>query len=193
MAQSSGRHQGLRSPPPWAVHQAHRGQAVPVGTHTIFLGGTHYLEEEDLRQADVLIPLTETALNFGSSYNIIGTADGIAGMPPLELGRPYQILAAPLKDFGGVPENWASFLREQVVPLLACGQKVLAFCIGSHGRTGTLLASLIAILEPEVLDPIAAARERHCAKAVETLAQARAVFALRGQELPACWQGKFHC
>jgi len=175
-----------------AQHKDHRGEAVQVGPFTIMLGGTMYLQPEDLREADVLIPLTETGLTFGQVYQVTGPAS-LPKMPKLEKGREYCILAAPLVDFGSVPTNWEGFLREDVIPLLAEGKKVLAFCAGSHGRTGTLLASLIALLEPDTADPIAAARQRHCKAAVETEAQARAVFALRAEELPEHYHRRLHC
>ena len=175
-----------------APHKDHRGEAVQVGPFSIMLGGTMYLRAEDLREADVLVPLTETGLAFGQVYQLTGPTN-IPKLPPFEKGRQYYILAAPLVDFGSVPSNWEGFLREDVIPLLREGKKVLAFCAGSHGRTGTLLASLIALLEPDTADPIAAARQRHCRSAVETEAQARAIFALRGEELPEHYRGRFHC
>jgi hypothetical protein len=78
-----------------------------------------------------------------------------------------------------------------VIPLLAESKKLLGFCMASQGRTGTWLASLVAILEPDTADPIAAIRQRHCQHAVETLAQAKAIFALRGEELPAKYRRQF--
>ncbi len=91
-----------------------------------------------------------------------------------------------LRDFGGVPTNWRELLEERIIPRLEDGDDLLAFCAGSHGRTGTFLASLIALLETpeETPDPIAAVRERHCHEAVETKLQAEAIFALRGQAVP---------
>lgn len=150
----------------------HRGGAVRIGPFTVLAGGALYLQPADLRGADVLIPLTER-------------------MPVGEFGRAYVVLAAPLQDFGGVPEGWGDFLREQVIPLLMEGKKLLAFCGASHGRTGVFLASLIALLEPETADPIEAVRQRHCREAVETLAQAKAVFALRGKPVPSQYETEF--
>ncbi len=151
----------------------HRGGKVRVGKYTILAGGTQYLRSADFGKADLLIPLTQ--------WNTVW-----------EFGRRYQVLAAPMKDFGGVPEYWAEFI-DHVVGELKQGTKVLAFCVGSHGRTGTFIASLIAVLETadETPDPIAAARERHCTKAVETKAQAESIFALRGQQLPRQYIDEF--
>lgn len=150
---------------------AHHGEPVRVGPYEVLAGGTQYLETADLEKADILIPLVTT-------------------IPYQFAGKCFTVMAIPMVDFGGVPNGpfgWKKLLRERVIPLLASGKQVLAFCAGSHGRTGCFLASLIALLESrkETPDPIAAVRKRHCTSAVETLAQAKAVFAMRGQELPA--------
>lgn len=165
---------------------SHRGQQeVKVGPYTILLGGTMHFEAGDADKADVLLPLTETGLEFGSSHQIVGSDDLPAQllrrMPPLTAGKTYYVLAGTTPDFQPPPAGWGDLLRLQVIPLLAAGKRVMGFCAGSHGRTGTLLASLIAILEPEVEDPIAEARARHCSHAVETREQAEAVMALRGK------------
>ncbi|MES2007005.1 MAG: hypothetical protein V4436_02775 [Patescibacteria group bacterium] len=152
---------------------SHRGEEVRVGDYTIMAGGTTYLRPEDLRKADLLIPLTTNSI-------------------PYEFGKRYQVLAMPLVDYGGVPDYWKEWL-EVVIDELKQGKKILAFCEGSHGRTGTFIASLIALLESEkeTPDPIAAARERHCEKAVETRAQAEAVFALRERQLSSLYEREF--
>lgn len=156
------------------VHAGHCGEKVRVGPYIIGAGGTRSLKPEHLDDADLLIPL----------------AGGEA--LPLRFGRRYAILAAPLPDYGGVPVGWSEFVT-QVVKELSAGLRIIAFCHGSHGRTGCLLASLIAVLETveETPDPIAAVRERHCPLAVETLAQAAAAFALRGQPVPERYINEF--
>jgi hypothetical protein len=157
---------------------------VPVGPYTVLAGGTRYLESSDLDKAEVLIPLTGCQeLNFGQLYELTAEQQpsGITAFAP---GKSYQVLVGKLPDFGGVPDNWEAFLRQQVIPLLASGATVMGFCFASQGRTGTFLASLIAILEPETDDPIAAVRQRHCEHAVETAAQAAAIFAIKGMPMP---------
>ena len=91
---------------------------------------------------------------------------------------------APLPDFGGVTCDWQDIVYELAAEI-DFGTIVLCGCTGGHGRTGTLLASLIAVMEPEIPDPIAAVRKRYCGSAVETIAQGQAIFDLRGEELPA--------
>lgn len=143
---------------------SHRGEEVRVGPYSIMAGGTRYLQPQDLAHADVIVPLENRI--------------------PAAVGQVVSVLACPWQDYGPPPAGFEQFLHQQVIPLLQSGKKLLVYCIGSHGRTGSFLASLIAILEPETADPIAAVRERHCHRAVETLAQARAIFALRGEALP---------
>lgn len=141
---------------------------VKVGAFTLFPGGLQYLRPGDFDNADIIVPLHH---------------DGYSEL--FTFGRKYDVLCAHLPDFGGVTENWKEFLTGTVIPLLEEGKKLLPFCIGSKGRTGTFIASLIALLEPETEDPIAAVRERHCPHAVETIAQGTAIYALRGLPLPA--------
>lgn len=150
---------------------SHRGEPVNVGPYQILAGGTRYLQPEDLDRADIVIPLGE----------------GI----PARLGQRVQVLACPWGDMQPPPAGFEQLIRMQVIPELAAGKKILVYCIGSHGRTGTFLASLISVLEPETKDPIAAVRNRHCYKAVESREQAEFVFRLRGAELPEKYQREF--
>jgi hypothetical protein len=167
------------------MHAPHRGIEVAVGAFRIRLGGTEYLTREDL-SAHVLIALTD-CLEFGREF-VMTQGDAaeltqLGLMPPLPQDRACRILSGRMKDLAGVPKGWATFLADKVIPLLE-STSVLAFCRAGHGRTGTLLASLVALLEPDTEDPIASARTRYCCHAVETLGQAEAVFALRGQDVP---------
>lgn len=152
---------------------SHHGEVVRCGDYYVLAGGTQYLQPEDLERADVVIPLENRV--------------------PARLGQSVVVLGCPWKDFAPPPDGFEQFLRESVIPLLAEGRRLLVYCIGSHGRTGTFVASLIALVESpeETPDPIQAVRERHCRKAVETLEQAESVFSLRGQELPEKYRREF--
>jgi len=136
----------------------------------------------------VLVPLTGCPeLTFGRRYRLDSSSQP-AGLPPFKEGRQYDILCGKMHDLGGVPDGWEPFLREQVLSLLIEGHSILAFCFAGQGRTGTFLASLVAILEPDVPDPIEAIRHRYSGHAVETRAQAQAIFAIKGMGLPKRWQ-----
>ena len=144
-----------------------------MGPYVVLAGGTQFLLPHHFRNANLLVPLTTWA-------------------GPLEFGVRYEILAGCLVDYGGVPDYWSEFLGA-VIEELKRDRKILAFCAGSHGRTGCFLGSLIALIESdeETPDPIAAVRKRHCEHAVETLAQAEAIFALRGRTVPIKYQTEF--
>lgn len=151
-------------------HQNHLGQMVRIGEWGVYLGGAMYRPKIDLSQYDLAISFLELDSRFLRTVGSMGTSVTI---------RRY-----PIPDFGGVPNDWPEFIKETIEELRS-GKKVLGFCLGGHGRTGTFLASLIALLEPSVFDPIAEARSRYCEKAVETKAQMEAVFTLKGQLLPS--------
>ncbi len=59
-----------------------------------------------------------------------------------------------------------SWLAEQITE----GKKVHVGCIGGHGRTGTVLAALVAHMTDEE-DPIAYVRQHYCKKGVEAKSQ----------------------
>lgn len=153
----------------------HNGMTpVKVGKYTIYLGAETYLSVEALEKADVLIPLN--------------------GELPSKLpfAKGYKILSARLADYGGVPstELWDTLLTS-VIRELRAGKRVLAWCAGSHGRTGTLLASLIAKLEPSKKDPIREARKRHCNHCVESEKQVIAVYNVLGKPVPVKYKNEF--
>ncbi len=146
---------------------SHMGDvAVRVGEYQLYPSGAMYLTESDFARYPnrLLVPLARTTLRLNESH----------------------VIWSILPDFGGVPDTWEEFLRGEIIPLLGAGSELMPFCMASHGRTGTFLASLVALLESEqeTPDPIAAVRERHCPRAVESVLQAEAIFALRGQEAP---------
>jgi hypothetical protein len=151
----------------------HIGGEVPVGPYLIRAGGTRYLKSDDLTGIDTVVNLTNSSMPFGFRAR-------------------YRVLALPLRDYGGVPPDWREGVMD-VIRLLRQKQRVLAFCEGGHGRTGTLLASLVALLEDPVRvpDPIAEVRRRYCELAVETEEQAEAVFALRDARLPDAYRQEF--
>lgn len=80
--------------------------------------------------------------------------------------------AFPITDMS-VPENRGDFRRmiEWLAGQLADGKRVHVGCFGGHGRTGLLLAALVAVVMPDEKDPIGWVRERHCEKAVESQRQ----------------------
>lgn len=151
---------------------SHRGNSpVKVGDYSVMAGGEAYMREEDYQKTDVLITL-------GNHF-----------ATPKDLKA--QLIPVPWEDLRPPPEDLVDTIKTKVVPLLESGKKVMVCCTGSHGRTGTFLAYMINLLEPNVQDPIDEVRRRHCQKAVETLGQASAIFALRGEPLPDQYSQEF--
>lgn len=146
-------------------HQDHRGELIRVGPYEIGAAGTFYAVRKDFKRADLLIPLIDP-------------------IPRGLMPRKPRKLPMPMEDVGGMPYGWRNFLEEAVVPELDKGTRIIAFCKGGHGRTGAFLASPVALLEPEVVDPVLAIRESYCQSAIESTAQVIGVFALRGEALP---------
>ncbi len=74
---------------------------------------------------------------------------------------------------GDSPDLMASFWRTLPDVCLANGwDNLTVYCLGSHGRTGTALASLaIANLNMNAVDAIAFVRKNHCLSAVESYRQ----------------------
>ena len=144
-----------------------------------------------------LLPPDDSGYGFDNIGDVLSVSPGLmerymlaAGQEPHKLlsfrpDRQYDVLCARLVDYGGVPPGWEMFLRTKVVSLLQEGKNILAFCYAGQGRTGTFLASLVAILEPDCPDPIEEVRHRYSEHAVETVAQARAIFAIAGRPMPA--------
>jgi protein-tyrosine phosphatase len=137
----------------------HRGLVpIRVGPYEVYAGGMLYSMEYE--NFDVLVPLDRQFRYDGER----------------------TVLPAIIPDYHPPGPEIAGFLRDQLIPELEAGKRVVVFCLGSHGRTGTVIAGLIALLEPET-DPITAVRERHCGKAVETREQAQWVRDLHVREL----------
>lgn len=71
------------------------------------------------------------------------------------------------------PDNPAEFkqLIEWLAARIESGDKVHIGCIGGHGRTGTVLAALVAVMQSDEPDPVEYVRSNYCKKAVESQVQ----------------------
>lgn len=122
---------------------------------------------------------TEYAIHGGSctcfvstDYDVIVGLDH--GMQSISMDFPWEpgtSFLYPIKDCHP-PSNVKTFtkligwLAERVL----AGDKVFVGCIGGHGRTGTVLAALMAHLNVTD-DPISYVRDNYCHKAVEVSTQ----------------------
>ncbi len=73
---------------------------------------------------------------------------------------------------GVIPSERLRAVVAEIAQNMDEGRGVEIGCIGGHGRTGTLLAALIARIERRnASEAILAARDRYCVQAIETTAQ----------------------
>jgi protein-tyrosine phosphatase len=91
-------------------------------------------------------------------------------------------------DFGVIDVDALRLLVDAIREQLDAGPVEIG-CLGGHGRTGTLLAAVIADVEGlGAAAAIRAARERYCAHAVETPAQERLLHEFAGDPPPDALQ-----
>lgn len=139
----------------------HHGDPVKIGQVTVMAGGIH-LSKATLTKTDVLVTLC-----YRSPTNL-------HRCPEVE-----EHIRIPLEDFGGIPDTFVADLEREVIPALEAEKQVTFHCEGGFGRTGSALAALIALLEPDIEDPVAAVRKRYCPRAVETKDQENGVRKIR--------------
>jgi hypothetical protein len=103
----------------------------------------------------------------------------VRGHFPWEPGPSPVQFKFPIQDMG-VPKDTVSFKRmaEWLAAQLTAGKRVHIGCLGGHGRTGTLMAAIMAELGEK--DPIIWVRKAHCKKAVESSEQVTMLVKLYG-------------
>lgn len=153
-------------------HDTHDAvKPIMIGGYPVHLGRRPDLTATLVARMDIICPLN-------------------GQMPPVPFGSVVSTVSCELADYGGVPKGFPKFI-ENIANKIVGGKLVLAYCTGGHGRTGTFGAALIAVMEPNIQDPIAEIRKRHCKEAVETLKQADAIFALKGGLAPQNYEDEF--
>lgn len=78
-------------------------------------------------------------------------------------------------------DRWLG-LCDWVLKQAGDGKRVGMCCVGGHGRTGLLVATLVGLAEPDIADPVATTRERYCDKAVESFEQEWWVYHVTGRD-----------
>jgi len=92
----------------------------------------------------------------------------------------------PLRVTDGCAPSWTKMEWEAfITDLKAIGdpKDLLVFCIGGHGRTGTILSVLVGLIHPEYGDPVKWVRDNYCEKAVESKKQIDYVQNITGIEI----------
>jgi hypothetical protein len=143
---------------PTLTFEVPEGGTFTPGMYSIHGGnGDH----PNIKDGDVYI-----ALHGGSSGK---------GTTPWDEGKykPVQDLQFYITD-GQPPKNEDDFMRMiiWVCNQLQSGKKIHFGCIGGHGRTGTALAAVVALMTG-MEDPITYVRQHYCKKAVESSSQVK--------------------
>ncbi len=94
-----------------------------------------------------------------------------------------QIIYVEWEDYGVIDQDLFECLINTATRALDQGKSVEIGCIGAHGRTGTLLAGILARVEGlNAEDSIARIRQEYCGRAIETTSQERMIHTLAGGE-----------
>lgn len=99
--------------------------------------------------------------------------DGSQEHPLFEIGElPPRCVYYPIQNMG-IPARPDKFkaLIEMILLALSAGNRVHVGCIGGHGRTGMVIAAVVARLNEPGFDAIKWTRDNYCIKAVETKPQ----------------------
>lgn len=135
--------------------------------------GTHALSTRGLRAPD-----------FGVYFDDIWTSDRMfmtPGFRPSFVGPKRHVSVFDAKDVviypmrdGSDPDNLREFCRaaEWIIDMLGTDKTVDIGCVGGHGRTGTMLATLLVVQSVPARDAIKRVHTTYCEEAVETFAQA---------------------
>ena len=98
---------------------------------------------------------------------------------------PWSARFVEWPDRGVIRTQELGLLVGTIAHEMADGRTVEIACVGGHGRTGTLLATLIARLEGlDAASALRIVRERYCTAAIETLGQIALLYRALGEEPP---------
>lgn len=129
----------------------------------LYGGRGSYLNERHLLNNEIDVFISMSSVAFSSGEYWFGESLGWA-----------------MIDFHCWPVEVLKRRALEVCAMLRSGKRVLIACTGGHGRTGTLLAAVIALLCPDFADPVGHIREIYCHEAVEGRLQEVAVEAVMG-------------
>ena len=157
---------------------SHHQTPVKVGRHTVYCSGYYswtWQERATKEQPDLGVYLD--TIWMGTSAEILGWGD-------FDLPKPdYDTILIDWQDYATTNMDNLKWAISIIIKYLQRGKRVELGCFGGHGRTGTLLACLIAKVENiSAYTAILAVYNRYCAKAIESRAQMEQVFAFVGQK-----------
>tara|TARA_Y100000310_G_scaffold182236_1_gene182304 strand:- start:10455 stop:11030 length:576 start_codon:yes stop_codon:yes gene_type:complete len=89
-------------------------------------------------------------------------------LPMQKINNPFVDI--PWRDYG-VPNVGITFWHKLVSTMRSLQQPVLIACVGGHGRTGTALSILCAMMSVDRQNPVKYIRDNYCDEAVESQSQ----------------------
>lgn len=154
----------------------HWQEKIQIGDYTIFASGLISNRNRPAKASHVGFYLDADWME----YLDVELTNSIRYSDEHDVG---EVVLVPWPDFGDTAPERYSRLVHRVKERLERGDSVVVGCLGGHGRTGTVIAGVLALVEQ--LSARAAIRElraRYCDRCVETLEQQEMVFDLLGEE-----------
>ena len=155
----------------------HLQQAINIGRFTVFASGSSALR--------VILPK-----DIGATQTRHEPKDVAVYLDPRSWSNRVQprkgIAYLDWPDMGVISDIRFRRVLTHLISALTAGKEVETGCIGGHGRTGTLLAGLMALLENcSAEEAIKRVRSRYCKWAVESRGQVLMIYTLLGETPPA--------
>ncbi|KKN82310.1 hypothetical protein LCGC14_0311230 [marine sediment metagenome] len=102
---------------------------------------------------------------------------------PIDPWWPYVIV--DWSDRAAIDDKWYTLIVNLIIKWMKSGDKVEIACQGGHGRTGTLVAGVLAKVEGlSANDAIEALRDRYCKQVVESHSQICQIYRFLGEKEP---------
>ncbi len=151
------------------------------GKGTVYAGGDRDEDEWTLHDKDIALLVSCKGSPFKAAKTescVEVNAEAKALLPKAKYAsfyppppKIYPTLYIDWSDGGtppwGIEEKFALGLLDYV----KAGNNIMVFCMGGHGRTGTMLSWLVHLAGINKADPVAWVRKNYCEKAVETAKQ----------------------
>lgn len=157
---------------------------VSVGKHIVYATGSRYV------RSDWYVPMD---LSIYLDVNSWGPIRGAKPLPyekalskmPVGWDNDGQFIFIRWEDFKTIGQDRLNRIVSTALRALDKGLSVEVGCIGAHGRTGSVLAALVARAEGlGTQEAIEEVRSRYCSLAVETVEQEKMLYEFCGEPIP---------
>ncbi len=145
--------------------KCHEGNifVLQIGNVKVFGGGSSRGYKPF--QVDILVDTLGTFTNESLPSRTEYLFPTLASLWPIVLPLEITNGCAP----SWVKLEWEAFILD--LENIKEEKDLLVFCVGGHGRTGTILSILVGLVHPERGDPVKWIRDNYCEQAVESKKQ----------------------